>query len=195
MISLFFCWFPTKDKEVFLDFLEKIYPKFSLHQQKKKNIELFGGEEDDVLSRFANASTKYHFNHYVRVTADNPLTCENCLKLIVQQHLKNKKIDLSHFVGLPYGAAVEVIKRETLQSLHANPLVNKNQRQHVTLYIHQNPKLFQLSTPRAPKGYFFPKISVTIDHQKDFELFCERVKKHDGTKKIISLKKIILAEN
>lgn len=196
---------PEKETKIFLDFLENIYPKTSLHHHLnhhhllKKKIIHYGGSEKNVLKRFFSAATKYPFNHYVRVTADNPFTCEKSLLTIVKKHLEKnvsqKKIDLSYLQGLPYGAGVEVISQDTLLALHHNPLLTKVHREHVTLYIHQNPQYFSLQMPQAPKNYHAPKLRLTVDTQRDFEHFATRIKKHNGMEKIVPLVQLIESQH
>lgn len=207
---------PKKDKDAFSHFLKKVYPKSSIHNmpqtmqaspstrnasekknKKKIGVELFCGPENDVLKRFFQASLLHQFDHYIRVTADNPLTCELCLKLVLKHHLeknKKEKIDLSHPIGLPYGAGVEIISRAALKKLSDEPSLTKRQREHVTLFIHENPKLFAVQTVEVVKKCRAPLLRVTVDTQEDFDLFIKRMKRNDGAKKIVPLKEIIETE-
>lgn len=198
---------PKKDKDAFSNFLEKVYPRLSVHDFKKSKkkvpIKLFCGPEKNVLKRFFLASLVHPFDHYIRVTADNPLTCEVCLKSILKHHLKKnekQKIDLSYPTGLPYGAGVEIINGATLKKLNDEPSINKitnitkRQQEHVTLFIHENPKLFRLQAIEVEKKYYAPNLRVTVDTQKDFDLFVKRMKSNGGEKKVVPLKKIIAEE-
>ena len=158
---------------------------------KYKNVEIFEGNETNVLKRCYNMSLKYPSKHYVRVTGDNPFTSIKCLMSLFKKHLI-ENCDLSYYKGLPYGSGTEIFTKKTLNKVYQEA-VTQEQKEHLTQYIYQNPHLFKIKGFEVSKEYFAPRLRVTIDTQEDFENFKKRVLRNLPLR-IIPLKKIINQE-
>ena len=48
----------------------------------------------------------------------------------------------------------------------------REEREHVTMHIRQNPQIFKTLNIVAPKSYRYPEISVTLDTKEDLEVLC-----------------------
>jgi len=48
--------------------------------------------------------------------------------------------------------------------------LTREEREHVTLHIRQNPQIFKTLNIVAPKPYRYPEISVTLDTKEDLEV-------------------------
>ena len=127
------------------------------------NCPIVIGSENDVLERFIDAETQHPSKHIIRATADNPLVSPQMIDKIVHIHLKNNA-DLSHFLGLPLGSGVEVIKTEALFDAFNNSK-KQYEREHVTPYIYNNKDKFTILEPVIKN---MPDIKLTIDTRKDF---------------------------
>ena len=57
---------------------------------KNKNCQIFRGSEDNVLSRYYEASMKFNVNVIIRVTADCPLTDPELIDEMISEYLKSK---------------------------------------------------------------------------------------------------------
>ena len=122
------------------------------------NVNIFFGDEDNVLKRFKNLIYKEKLQDYyiLRLTSDNYLAQPKILDHVIKEGLK-KKCDycyikpLSHFAG-------ELIKATTLLKEKGKTEDIKN---HVTLGIRKNKKI---------KKLVLGNNTMKIDHTKYFTL-------------------------
>ena len=47
---------------------------------------------------------------------------------------------------------------------------SKEDREHVTLHIRKNPKIFNIINIVAPNSLFYPKLGLTLDYYRDYIL-------------------------
>lgn len=129
---------------------------------------VFRGDLDDVLNRYAQCAIKANADIIVRVTADNPLTSPHLIDVAVK-HIITKKCDYVSFNCIPYGAGTEAFTMQAL--LHANEKSQDlHEREHVTIFIKNNPKLFKIEFVDCPmKDIRRPDIRVTIDTLDDYK--------------------------
>lgn len=110
----------------------------------KKNIPLFRGDENDVLSRFYFCAKQYPSAIIVRATCDNPLVdwqiADDAISL-----LKESKADYILTKGFPLGASVEIMTFEALEKAYKYA-IKDTEREHVTPYIYFNPDKFAINT-------------------------------------------------
>ncbi|MBN8216597.1 MAG: NTP transferase domain-containing protein [Spirochaetes bacterium] len=132
-------------------------------------VQLFPGSEQDVLDRYAEAARANGADPIIRVTGDNPLTSVECLALCLEKHAA-MAADLTHPVGLPYGAGVEVISRQALEAAWTGGR-ESDDREHVTRYIYKNPGRFEIVPMPVPEAYQGSDLRVTIDTEEDFRRF------------------------
>jgi spore coat polysaccharide biosynthesis protein SpsF len=136
-----------------------------------KNIEVFRGSEQDVLSRYFKAAEKYKADIIVRVTSDCPLIDPSIVDHVITAHLQ-KKVDYTSNVitrTYPRGLGVEAFNFEVLKDAYKHAQ-ESFQREHVTPYITRNPSFFKLQNITAPESIRRPDIRITIDTKEDFEL-------------------------
>jgi spore coat polysaccharide biosynthesis protein SpsF len=132
-------------------------------------VQLFGGDENDVLDRYIEAARANGADPVIRVTGDNPLTSVECLALCLEKHAA-MHADLTHPCGLPYGAGVEVISRQALEAAWASGR-EPDDREHVARYIYRNPGRFEIVPMPIPEPYRGEDLRVTIDTEEDFKRF------------------------
>ena len=48
--------------------------------------------------------------------------------------------------------------------------ITREEREHVTMHIRQNPQIFKTQNIVAPKSYRYPEMSVTLDTKEDLEV-------------------------
>lgn len=141
----------------------------------KHNVVFYEGSEDNVLSRFVEASEQYDLTHVVRVCADNPfLQGSFMLDLIANV----EQYDYTSFAfedGTPsilshIGLFAESTSLEALKKV-AKATKDPLYLEHVTNYIHGNEKEFNLTFLPIQK-YIKPNknIRFTLDTIEDFEL-------------------------
>lgn len=140
----------------------------SFVRSRFSNVEVFSGPDEDVLSRFISCIDLFDdVDNVVRITADNPLTCPKYMDLAISLHVQYGA-DLTHFLGIPLGTGVEVIKSSVLFKV-SELSFDKYDREHVTPYIYKNRYLFRVLEPMFDLGDY-QSCRVTLDTQKDFEL-------------------------
>jgi spore coat polysaccharide biosynthesis protein SpsF len=133
------------------------------------NLPCFRGNLNDVLDRYYQASLAYAPDHIVRLTGDCPLADPEVIDLVIQSHLDSGADYSSNSVQASYpdGLDVEICKYAVLKRAWAEAKL-LSQREHVTLFIHQQPDLFRLNHIRAQTD--LSHLRWTVDNQEDFEL-------------------------
>ena len=127
---------------------------------------VYRGSEMDVLERFYGAAEKYGPDIVIRATADNPLIDIGSIGRIVQA-LHSDLLDLCIERDLPYGAATEAVRAESLRTVHAMARLSRH-REHVTLYMKEYPRKFRLAYLRPPEFLCRPRMRLTVDTMEDF---------------------------
>ncbi len=142
-----------------------------VEQAKKLNIKFFRGSENNVLSRVVNALRKFKADTIVQITADCPIIDYKIIKQAISIYNKNKYDCVSNsFVrSFPDGMDVSVVKSKSL--IKTNTLAKKKKhKEHVTLFIRENPKIFKIKNLIATKKNYWPELGVTLDEKKDYLL-------------------------
>jgi spore coat polysaccharide biosynthesis protein SpsF (cytidylyltransferase family) len=153
---------PERDTAAFLPFAEA------------HGFRVYGGEEDDVLARYAGAATASDAEIVVRATGDNPFVCPRLLDAIARYHQERFLHDadgaralplaLSHYLGIPLGSGVEVITASVLREAAARAR-EPYEREHVTPWIYGNRMRFAVEEPDLALD---PGIRLTVDTAEDF---------------------------
>ncbi len=133
---------------------------------RRLNLDVFRGDEDDVLSRFLGAARAFDLTYIVRATADNPLVdCDaprRVLELI-------RRVQADHAVecGMPVGTAVEAVTVEALQRAQAL-IVDPYDREHVTSFVRRDSR-FRALRAVAPGDIRRPGLRLAVDTQEDLD--------------------------
>lgn len=122
------------------------------------------GDEADVLGRYAAALKQFPCEHFVRATGDNPFVSAELLDLAVAYHLV-QQADLTHFLGIPLGSGVEVVRTAALQEADRFAKLDA-EREHVTPWLYANRQQFRVCEPELPLG---KDLRLTVDTRQDFE--------------------------
>jgi spore coat polysaccharide biosynthesis protein SpsF (cytidylyltransferase family) len=138
---------------------------------KKWKIDVFRGDEKDVLGRFVGALEMYPSDGVVRACADNPLLdpemVDNLISFFWDSQPCNYAMNLGPKTGYPDGVGVEMVLSQTLRAL--NEQVNDAfNREHVLTYIHNNPD-FISKYIMAPAYFQRPHYRLDIDYPEDME--------------------------
>lgn len=129
---------------------------------------VFRGSEDDVLSRYYHAAAQFEAAIIVRVTSDCPLVDPKIIDETIRRHIRdgNDYTAVGVEGGFPRGLDVEVLNFESLEKAYSNA-VERSEREHVTLFIYQNPKLFKIHFIEARGTLRRPDIRLTVDTEED----------------------------
>lgn len=133
-------------------------------------VEVFRGNENDVMGRVLNAAQVYEADIICEVTGDCPIIDP----VLIEQAIKTYQINQVSYVnngrfGLPDGMGCQVFGTKDLilsESLTQEPL----DREHVTLHIKRNPEIFPAIYIPALATYRWPELEVTLDEKADYIL-------------------------
>ena len=135
----------------------------------KMEISTFRGNKNNVLNRFCETGKKYNATHIVRISADCPFMDPIIVDKVVRKSLSSNIDYVSNTLPktYPMGYEVEVIKFPAL--LKSEKMTNDiGDREHVTIFIMRNPKIFSQYNVEAPNLFNKPKIRVCVDTEEDF---------------------------
>lgn len=142
---------------------------------KNKNIGYFVGSEDDVLDRYYQAALNYGLSDkdiIIRITSDCPLIDSIVVDKVIKEHLLNDNDYTANVLKCTYpdGLDCEVFNFNALKEAWINANLS-SQREHVTLYIRDNPKKFKLANVKNDED--FSDLRWTLDEQEDFSFIKE----------------------
>tara|TARA_Y100001970_G_C14239879_1_gene864217 strand:+ start:664 stop:1395 length:732 start_codon:yes stop_codon:yes gene_type:complete len=134
-------------------------------------VKYFRGPENDVLRRYYEAAKFSKAEIIVRVTSDCPLIDPNIIDKII--HTFKKKFPLYVYVSnitertYPRGMDTEVFSFKALKEAHEKA-TSLSEREHVTPFITENSKNFQIGTIFYESNE--SKYRWTVDTKDDFKL-------------------------
>lgn len=142
--------------------------------------EAFRGSADDVLGRFAAAAAAFPAGHYVRITADCPLTDPRVVAEVLAAHLAGGRDYTFNDVpvGFPRGYDVEVVRAEVLAWLAAS-CRDETSREHVTPYLRDHAADFDVFVVAGEAEADYSGCRLVLDEAADYELLatiCERLR-------------------
>ncbi len=137
-----------------------------LEQYCKRNyINIYRGDEEDVLSRFIDIVKQAKPDVVVRLTGDNPIVDILLLEKAISYHVKNK-CDYTKTQNLPIGMNMEILSPSALLKIE-NIETTKSEKEHVTPYF-QNSQHFKMEIINLIKDDRFAKLRLTVDYISDF---------------------------
>jgi len=153
------------------DFVAVIFPDTASNDCLEEllvseGIAYFRGSEENVLERYQMAARHFKSDVVVRATGDNPFVHTGDIDRMLNKHISGEAT-YSISTGLPLGCGAEVINTDLLMSLGRYSLQQRH-REHVTLYIRENPEMFTVSICEAMEPVRRPDIRLTVDEEKDY---------------------------
>lgn len=153
-------------------------------------VVVFRGSEADVLDRYYQCGDENHFEHVVRLTADNPFTDMEELQRLIELHLSQGNDYTHSFDKMPLGVGAEIFTFAALErSAHEGHA--PNHREHVNEYIQENPDIFKIGALDVAREKEHPGLRLTVDTEEDYLRACN-IAEHDpdrwiGTEEAIEL--------
>ena len=138
----------------------------------QKRVPVFRGSEEDVLGRLLQTLSWCKADVGVLIFGDGPLIDPQIISQAVSVFHANSGYD---FVGndlittWPPGMEVEVFKVSALADA-AQRCHDPQIREHGTLFIRQNPKIYQLYNLEAPTGMSRSDLSFEVDVMEDLQV-------------------------
>jgi spore coat polysaccharide biosynthesis protein SpsF len=133
---------------------------------RRLGVEVFRGEEHDVLARYIGAGRAFGFDEIVRATADNPFVDLGAARRTVQFR---QRVGADHVVecGLPIGTAVEAVSLDALERADALA-TDPYDREHVTSFLRRDAR-FRALRAVSPGDIRRPGLRLTVDTPEDLE--------------------------
>ena len=134
---------------------------------KKKNLNYYAGNLNNVLSRFKYLALKYQPKYIIRVTGDCPFIDYNFLKKIVEFAKKN---DVDFF---DIEKKTSLIQGIDLKSYRVYKFLfkfskSRKDKEHVGSFLFKkNIKKFKGVLVKLPKYYFTNNFRIAVDERKD----------------------------
>jgi spore coat polysaccharide biosynthesis protein SpsF len=134
-------------------------------------VAVYRGDEYDVLHRVTSAASQAEADLVVRVCADNPFVDPVEIDRLVEFYRRcrvdyacNHQDRLGS--GYPDGFGAEILSMSLLEKIDMRAS-NPRQREHVTLYLWQNPGRFRLTPVPAPPELAGPGLRFDVDVPAD----------------------------
>jgi len=159
---------------------------------KDNKVKYFKGSEEDVLSRYYEAAKEFKSDIVVRITSDCPLIDPQVVDLVIEKHLNSGADYTSNVLQrtFPRGLDIEVFNFKVLEKTQKEARKNY-QREHVTPYICENPKIFKLQNIKAKGKLRRPELRLTVDTKEDLKLIREIYRHLYKLRKIFYTEEII----
>jgi spore coat polysaccharide biosynthesis protein SpsF len=138
-------------------------------------IESISGDEQDVASRFLNASQRWPAAHYVRVCADNPFICPNEIDRLASYHNAGEyDYSFNHIPKLSNnyvdGFGAEIFTSAMMVFLSMAELT-PDEKEHVTTAFWNRRDTLKFGILPATAEVAFPELSFDIDTGEDLTKF------------------------
>lgn len=146
---------------------------------KGNDVDYFVGSEDDVLDRYYQTAVDNDINDgdiIIRITSDCPLIDPVVVDKVINEHISNDNDYTANVLDCTYpdGLDCEVFNFNALKDSWINANLS-SQREHVTLYIRDNPNKFKLGNVKNDVDY--SELRWTLDEKEDF-IFINEVYKN-----------------
>ena len=139
---------------------------------RERGIRCVRGDADDVLSRYMLAARETSASVYVRITADCPFVDPEIIDTAVGAIAATDGVDYastSQAGYYPRGLDVEAFRPDAL--IEADRLASdRDEREHVTLYIYRHPERFAIAAVPGPTWVRRPDLRFTVDEPEDLDL-------------------------
>lgn len=158
---------------------------------EQSEVGSFAGSEHDVLKRYYDCAKKSEAEVVVRMTGDCPLihppTVDAMVALLEEKKVEYVSPDPRHR-SLETG--LEVFTMGALEKMHKKA-VKDYQKEHVTLYLRENPEEFSIAL-YIPEQLFQRKdIRLTVDYPEDLALIRQLYEIFYRDGEIVDLKQVV----
>jgi spore coat polysaccharide biosynthesis protein SpsF len=180
--------FSKKVKKIIVATTNKKEDEQIIEKIKEQGVEIFCGNENDVLDRYFQCAKKFTLTAIVRITCDNPLIDPIIVDNAVEK-FESGNFDCVTNVRprtFPEGTEVEIFSFNALKKafFEAN---SKSEREHVTPYFYNNPDKFNIFNLNNTEN--LSHLRWTVDKEEDLKLICKI--KEEITKSPILMKDIL----
>ena len=135
---------------------------------KKNGLEYIVGSEKDVLGRLIQAGDHVGADIVLRNTTENPYLYWENVDDMIRSHIE-RSADLTVTQKLPLGSFLEIISLDALKKSHRHG-EDRHRSEFCTMFIAENPQLFQVQSILPPEKLQRPDIRLTVDTPQDLRL-------------------------
>ena len=135
---------------------------------KKLGVDVFRGDDNDVLDRYYNCAKKFRISNIIRITSDNPLIDPKIIDQVAHEFEK-KSVDYISNCNprtYPYGTEVEIFLFSALEKAWKNAK-KPSEREHVTPYFHNNKEKFKICNIKFTEN--LSHLRWTVDRENDLK--------------------------
>jgi len=132
---------------------------------QKEGLNFYRGSEDDVLDRYYQTAKKYNVKNIMRLTADCPLIDPDICDSIANVYFESGVDYIRTGETFAEGLDCEIISFSVLTKAWQESILNA-EREHVTLYILNHPKLFKIMVKENEADD--SRYRMTVDEEEDF---------------------------
>jgi len=137
---------------------------------KKKGINYFRGDSENVLKRYYDCAKKFKVDNILRITSDCPLMDHRIIDKVITKY-SQKNYDYASNINpttTPDGFDIEIFPFRILKKAYFNAK-EKHELEHVTPYIWDNPKKFDILNVKIFKSnLYYRKFRLTLDYLEDY---------------------------
>lgn len=151
-------------------------------------IDVFRGDEDNVLERYKMVADKYNGDIIIRITGDcpliNPVIVDNVITKYLMYDYDYVRLDVPNtFVR---GMDTEVFSKEALDKTYSivcsqeniNKIEFDSFREHVTLYMYTHKEKFKIGYVKGEEKYYMNRgMNYSVDEEEDLTRVREILKK------------------
>jgi len=145
----------------------------------KLNINIYRGEENNVLNRFVNCAEQNNAKKIVRICSDNPFIDYDFTMQLIDKHIRTNS-DYTSFITSTktpsikthFGLFTEVVELNALKKIQLKTS-EKIYQEHVTNYIYENPNQFNLNFINIPTEIETLKMRLTLDTIEDWNILSD----------------------
>jgi spore coat polysaccharide biosynthesis protein SpsF len=158
----------------------------------KLGVKFFRGSEENVFDRVIQAAMFIEGDTVVEITGDCPLIDPVLIEQMVEIFLHNSIDYLSNCEkpSYPAGMEIQVVSLKALQRSYRMTELALD-REHVTLHIRKNPKIFRQMHLIAPRELRFPELSVTLDELADLEVIKSVIESLEASNPLFNCQEIV----
>jgi spore coat polysaccharide biosynthesis protein SpsF (cytidylyltransferase family) len=133
----------------------------------QEKLLVYRGSEHDVLSRYYESAKEFGVDHIARITSDCPLCDPAIIDRAIKTYLEGKYDYVHLSPSFAEGLDTEIFAVEALEVAYRNAHL-RSEREHVTLYFHNNPGAFRklVIENETDDGHY----RITVDEPEDFEI-------------------------
>lgn len=151
---------------------------------RKEKINLYRGDELDVISRFIEAAWGKNAQIIVRVTGDNPLTDPIMMDHMIRQHIE-EGAEYTYNEDLPRGTRSEVISLSALERCH-ELVEDANSSEYMTLMLKRPDHFKVLKVDALEKILRRSEMRLTVDTKEDLAVMSAIYEHYNGHPPVLS---------